>query len=313
MAEPINKIEDVETVYVAPSGGENVEDPNAADEDAGAEGDQEDEGEGSDDTAAAGQRQPKEQLIDNKNKPVAQAGQQAPAGSGDGKKKVGPDGLTHIEGESPRERALRGELAIARGALRKERGTELGIDRAPGGQTPQQSQAAPTKNPEREAELAKKYGPQALANLREVLPVLADELGYVKATDLSQQTYTEQAQGVLDHFLESHPEYSAENDKDGVLWKAFTTEYGLYNKPANPKDFQKIFNRIHTTIFGIKPAGDKGALNAAQQKINVASHAGASGPSRSTPPARSSGTPGLRLDMLKGFSDDEKDSLGGEG
>lgn len=310
MAEANNKIEDVETVYVAPAGGENVEDPNAQEEDAdngaadNAQADQDDTHEDVADNGAAGKRQPKEKIVTSK--PVAPAGKQ-PENNGEGKSKVGTDGLRDVDGETPRERALRQELAITKAKLRTERGQELGIEHAPA--VAPQSQDAP-KNADREAALAKKYGPQVLANLREVLPVLADEMGYVKAADLSQQTYARQSQTVLDEFLEAHPEYAAENDKGGVLWSAFKQEYSLYNKPANPKDFAKIFNRIHTAIFGIKPAGSNGAINAAREKINVASHAGASGPSRSNQPARTSAaSAAVRLDMLKGFSDEDLEDI----
>lgn len=311
----------MERIEIAPAGGENVDDPTKKDGDNADDQHGADDGnDGSGDGAAAGTRQPKEQLIDN-SKPAAQAGDKKPEGgdgsaaaaADDGKGKVGPDGLKDVPGETPRERALRAKLNETQKQLRGERAQELGIDKAPTGQSAPQGAPQP-KNPEREAELVKKYGPQALANLREVLPVLADELGYVKATDLSQQTYTQQSQAVLDGFLAEHPEYLPENDKDGVLWSAFKNEYALYNKPPNPKDFQKIFNRIHTAIFGIKPAGDKGPINAAREKINVASHAGASGPTRSNAPARSSGgTPGLRLDMLKGFSTEEQEDIANRG
>lgn len=317
MAEPINKVVDVEKVVVAPAGGENVDDPNegaTGDGGAASEG-QGGEGEGTETVIRAGRRVPKEELIDH-SKPASQTGAEPEGGSGqaagaqaaasEGKNKVGPDGLKDVEGETPRERALRAELALTRGQLRKERGQELGIEHTPQGQ-----QAPAKKEPSAQSqEVLKKYKPSEIAAFREVLPAIAEELGFVKAADLSQQTYAQQSQAVLDEFLEAHPEYSAENDKDGVLWNAFKGEYGLYNKPANPKDFAKIFNRIHTSIFGIKPAGDKGPINAAQQKINVASHAGASGPSRSSAPARSSANAaGLRLDGLRGFTQEELDDI----
>lgn len=318
MAEAKNKIEDVETVYVKPAGGENV-DEGADDQNGAAAGadDAADEGaddqggddEGSGEGAAAGQRQPKEKIVDtSKIKPVAPAGQQAAGGSGsnDGKKKPGPDGLVDVEGETPRERALRGQLAIANRKIRGDQAQELGIEKAPQAAAPAQREPNAAN-----AEILKKYKPAEIAALREVLPALADEMGYVKAADLNQQTYAQQAQGVLNEFLDAHPEYSAENDQGGVLWDAFKNEYALFNKPADPKDFKKIFNRIHTSIFGIKPAGSNGALNAAQAKINVASHAGASGPARSSAPAQRQATPGLRIDMLKGFTDEEKEAIVG--
>lgn len=308
-------IVDVDTIYIEPTkDGENVEDPNKkdGDENADDQGGAGGEDEGSDDGAAAGARKPKEQLIDN-SKPAAQAGAKPEGGDGgsasadDGKGKVGPDGLKDVAGETPTERALRAELATTRAKLRQERKEELQLGNAPTQGAPAKHEASPEAK-----KVLEKYKPAEIAALREVLPALADEMGYVKAADLSQQTYAGQAQAVLDDFLTEHKEYLPENDKDGVLWNAFKQEYGLYQKPANPKDFQKIFNRIHTAIFGIKPAGDKGAITAQQQKINVASHAGASGTARTNAPAKPA-TPGLRLDMLKGFSDEEKEEIAGRG
>ena len=305
MAENNDIVEDVERVEIQPAGdGENVEDPNEADEaEEGAEG--EDEG-GAEGAAAAPQP---EQRISKKQTPAAPAGDAAEDGDGEaGKDKVGEDGLHDVEGETPRERALRAELAKTRGRLRKEQGQDLGLAR---GQqpAPAQQQEKPELS-QRRQELEKKFGPAAIANLKEVLPLLAEEMGFVKAEDLSKQSYEEQSEAVLQGFLDQHKEYLPENDKDGVLWNAFKAEFGLYNKPANPKDYQKIFNRVHTAIFGIKPAGDKGSLTAAQQKITVASHAGASGPGRSGIQSRNSGrAPGIRTDMLKGFTDEERERI----
>lgn len=318
MAEPVNKIEDIDKVYVKPSGdGENVSDPNAEPEGEAAEGSGDGEGDGESEGASAGNRHPKEEIIDNshKQKPPAQAGEGSESADGsaagaasEGKGKTGPDGLRDVNGETPTERALRGELAIARSKLRQERKEELGLDRPAAQAAAAPAQAAASQ------EVLKKYKPAEIAAFREVQAAIAEEMGYVKAADLSQQAYASQSQQVLDDFLSAHKEYLPENDREGVLWGAFKQEFGLYQKPANPKDFQKIFNRIHTAIFGIMPAGDRGAINAAQQKINVASHAGASGPSRTERPARASaGTPGLRLDMLRGFDDDEKEGIAGRG
>lgn len=300
-----NIVKDVDTVYVDPAGGENVEDPNknvdeTVDDQDGAGG----ADEGTNDGIGAGPHKP-EELVDT-SKPVAPSAKK-PEVSGD-KNKVGDDGLHDVEDETPRERALRAKLAISEKRNRGDQAKDLGLGNTPAAQ---QASAPAPKNSARLQELAQKFTPQAIENLREVLPVLADEMGYVKAGDLSQQSYAQQSQAVLDEFLESHPEYSSENDDGGVLWDAFKNEYQIYNKPANPKDFAKIFNRIHTTIFGIKPSGDNGAINAQREKINVASHAGASGPGRNNAPApkNSKATSGLRLDMLKGFDDDDIEDI----
>lgn len=294
-----NEIKDVDTVYVEPSGdGENVEDPNKKVDETDGDG-AGDADEGTNDGIGAGPHKP-EELVDT-SKPAKPAGKD-PEG-GDKKPKIGGDGLVDIDGETPRERALRGQLDIERKRNRQAQTKELGIENS------NATVEIPAQQLPKNQEVLKKYKPEEIAALREVLPALADEMGYVKAQDLSQKSYAEQSQGVLDTFLESHPEYSTENDPQGVLWNAFKQEFGIYNKPTNPKDFVKIFNRIHTTIFGIKPAGNNGALNAAREKINVASHAGASGPGRSNAPTSKAAVPGLRLDMLRGFDDEDIDDI----
>src|SRR5205085_1980645 len=121
-------------------------------------------------------------------------------------------------------------------------------------------------------------------------------------------TYVDRANDELNSFLDKHKEYLPENDKDGILWTAFKTEYGLYKQPSNPKDFQKIFERIHRDVFGIKPAGALTTVNAQREKVKVASHAGAS-PTLPATREKKATPGGLRLDMLKGFTDEEKAEL----
>lgn len=217
----------------------------------------------------------------------------------------GDDGLVPVEDETPRERALRLELHKTRQKLRGERTSDLlGTPTAP---------AAGKKeiNPEHAAVLSK-YKPEELSAIREILPALAEEMGFVREDQLAGRTYGEQAQTALDTFLDKHPEYTPEKDTDGTLWEAFKTEYGLYKQPANPKDFAKIFERIHRDVLGIQPRGPLPKVAAQRERAQVASHAGASAapapaPRASRPGAAAPG--GLRLDMLKGFTDDEKAEL----
>ena len=301
MAEQKNEgVEDVERVEIAPAGGDDVEET--------ADGDEpEAESEGGGEEGAEGAAPVRQTTVHSKQTPAAQAGDGdegggEPPDGGDGEGTVGADGLRDVPGETPRERALRAQLKEARGRLRQERTEELGLAHgAPA------SQAAPAAEISEETKrILAKYPANEVAGLREVIPILAKEMGFVKADDLTKQSYESQAEGVLQGFLDQHKEYLPENDHDGTLWNAFKAEFALYNKPANPKDYQKIFNRVHTAIFGIKPAGDQGALTAARKKIEVASHAGASAPGRTNGIARQApSAAALRLDMLKGFSDEE--------
>lgn len=212
-----------------------------------------------------------------------------------------------VLGETAKERAMRLEIIKLRGLHRKEMKGDIklsnGIPSAP----------AKTELPAEDIEVLKGFKPEEVDALRKVFPILAKEQGYVRSGELTAQKYEEQADEELNKFLDKHPEYTPENDKDGLLWKQFAEEFGMYNKPQNPRDFAKIFNRVHSAIFNIKPIGDKGHINAQNEKIKVASHAGASGPTRSGTPshARPVSKEGLRLDMLKGFDDEELDAMTG--
>lgn len=214
--------------------------------------------------------------------------------------------IADVPGETPRERALRFEVTRLKGKLRGEQTADiLGTPKGTGQNQPRELSAE-------EKAVIGKYKPEEIGALKEVIPVLAKEMGFVRKDEIQGSAYAEKSQDILDQFLEKHPEYSSENDKDGSLWNAFRTEYQTYYKePANPKDFTKIFERIHRNVFGIKPVGSKTTINAQQEKTKVVSHTGAS----STPAAprakpATAKASGLRLDMLKGFSDDEKDEMG---
>ncbi len=217
----------------------------------------------------------------------------------------GPDGLIDVEDETPRERALRATLTETRAKLRKEQQSDLLGNVTP----PSRFQDIDTA----EAAILGKYKPEEIAALKEVFPVLAKEQGYVRKDELESTTFAEKSQDVLDNFLDKHPEYLSENDKDGTLWGALKEQFQIYKSPTNPKDLTKILERVHRDVFGIKSA--KGALptiNAQRERINAASHAGASSaPPSSRSKSSKSNPEGLRLDMLKGFTDEERDSMTG--
>lgn len=273
------QVEITERVVIDPAEGEDDLTPEGEDpEEESPEGNEE----------PGGAREPKEQIVVRQPAPTAEE-------SG-----LAADDLAEVEGETPRERALRLEVTRLKKISRQERTTEIIGQNA----APHQPQKGPT--PEM-AKILEKYKPEEIQSLREVLPYLAEEMGFVRNDQLNANNYTEKASGELDAFLEKHPEYLPQNDKDNVLWGRFTQEYGMYKQPTDPRDFRKIFDRIHRDIFGIKAAGEtKPTVTAAQRKVTSASHAGASTPPRSTVSTRpQSNTSGLRLDMLKGFSDEE--------
>lgn len=333
MADAKNTVEDVERIDISGMrGGDDDSDDtnddegndgsgNGNDGTGGGEGDQDDahdddegEGEEGEDTGdgegAPPAKGPKEQLVRRQpDQPNAAAGGESVAGDGD-TTGLSADDLKPVPGETPRERAMRLELTKTRKLLRGERGQELLGAQAPAPVSQKKELSAEQKA------VLEKYKPEELQSLQEVMPILAEQMGFVRAEQLQAGTYAEKASSELDAFLEAHTEYLPENDHGNVLWDRFKTEFALYKQPQNPKDYRRIFNKIHTEIFGIQPAseGGKGKTDAQRHKVGVASQSGSSGPV-AAPRAPKSGqrnTSGLRLDMLKGFDEDELAELENE-
>jgi len=277
-----NTPEEVEhiTLQPAPEGSELVEGP---------EGETPEEGETSEEPAET--PGPKEQLV--RRQPTSAPAEPAAAPASDSTERL-PD-------EAPQTYALRMELMKTRSLLREQRGHELLGE-------PDTPAAAPVAKPVAPAneEILKKYKPEEIKAVEEVVKAL----GYVKSDQLQTQTYSEKGQAQLDAFLEKHPEYSPENDPKGDLWNAFKTEFSLYKQPADPKDFARIFNRVHATVFGIQQQAPSGKTAAATEKVNIASRGSAPAPSNTTVRTRVVGPGGIRTDMLKGFTPEELAEMG---
>lgn len=281
------EVKDVEVVHIAPATGD---DDTILPEGTDLDSSPENEGEGEDDSNKP------DQIVTPKTAPT-----------GDEKKPSGDDGLQDVEGETPRERAMRAEITRLKQRERKDRTGEVF------GTQPPVAASRRAELTEADKAVLGKYKPEEIGALKEVLPVLAKEMGYVRGEDLVGASYAEKAQETLDTFLDKHSEYLPENDKDGTLWNAFKAEYALYKQPSNPKDFSKIFDRVHRDVFNIKPTGALSKVNAQQEKTRVASHAGAS--SQGSAPRERAAKPsasGFRTDMLKGFSDEDKAAMFGE-
>ena len=195
-----------------------------------------------------------------------------------------------VEGETPRERALRLEATRLKGLLRQQRSDELFVKKE-------------TVIPKDE-ELAG-YDPEEIKRFKTV----ADKLGFASKDDILNQTTQDRLNNEFESFIDSHPEYAPENDKDGILWDQFKAEFGLYNSPKDPKILRKVLNKVHNEIYGVQPAKNLNKINASQEKIKVASHTGASAGKETRPIVRQSS--GLRTDALKGFSEEEKKELFG--
>lgn len=194
-----------------------------------------------------------------------------------------------VEGETPRERALRLEATRLKGLLRQQRTDELFVKQ-------------PIISPKDE-ELAS-YDPEELKRFE----TLATKMGFAKKDEIFQQSIQERLNAEFETFIEAHPEYAPENDKDGVLWNQFKAEFTLYNPPRDSKTLRKVLSKVHNEIYGVQPAKNLNKINASQEKIKVASHAGASAGKNSrteTKPLE------IRKDGLKGFSEEELKELFG--
>jgi len=146
-----------------------------------------------------------------------------------------------VEGETPRERALRLEVQRLRGERREQRVKEL-FGKA---ESAEDTTKVVEQKTSRLKELEKKFNPEEVKNFREALEAAAEDLGFVRKGDLQVTAWNQNATTVLDSFVEKHPEYLPENDKDDVLWKQFQVEFALYRKPDDARKLTKIFERIH--------------------------------------------------------------------
>jgi hypothetical protein len=189
-----------------------------------------------------------------------------------------------VEGESPRERALRLEVERVKGLLRKERTDELFVKRPSASQIDEE---------------LKEYDPEELKRFEKI----ASKMGFAKKDEILHESTQEKLNAEFESFIDAHPEYAPENDKDGLLWNQLKSEFTLYNPPKDPKTLRKVLNKVHNDVFGVQPATNLSKINASREKIKVASHTGASAGKETKTKTQSPS--GLRLDGMKGFSEEE--------
>lgn len=190
-----------------------------------------------------------------------------------------------VEGETPRERALRKELERVRKITRDKRKDEL----------------LPKEEVVESDELLKQYNPDEVANFKK----LAKAIGLVEKTDI----HTSQMSDIFDGFISQHPEYLPENDKDDVLWKSLSEEFNTYRKPTSSKELKNFLEKAHKQVIGLsggKPL-NKQEIEAKQSKIKSAAHGGITISSGAKDESKLD--PGMRK-HLKGFSDDDLKELG---
>lgn len=209
-------------------------------------------------------------------------------------------GIKEVPGETAREYALRREVTRLKQTIRDKKKSELLGNIKP---TQKISQEQYDLLSEDDKKILEQYDQSELSVFENVLGVIAKKQGWVKKDEFQANTFKERADEVLDDFLNEHQEYMPENDKDNVLWSRFKEEYSLYKEPGNPKDLKRLLNKVHREIFNFQPEEGLKKIDAKQEKIKVASHAGDSSKHGQFSSKQGKIDPSLRQ-YLKGDFDD---------
>lgn len=201
-----------------------------------------------------------------------------------------------VEGETPREKALRLEVQRLRGLNRKDQIKDLasGIQKV----SPPENEYKVLKD--------KGYTDEEIENMETAIDLIASKKGYVRA----DQSYAQSVQDTVDLFLDEHPEYKPSTDVDDLRWNAFQgyLKDGTYNLSGKtPKQLKSIFERVNDDVkkeFGEVIVKTNPAQLAAQQhKVTVASHGGGTKSTTETKPKiNPTEIGGIKL---KGFSPED--------
>jgi hypothetical protein len=167
--------------------------------------------------------------------------------------------LREVRGETPREYALRAEVNRLRNEKRKQ---ELG-------------ETIPPVVEERDTDEQLRelgYDDDQIIGLKKVVDIIATKQGYIK----KENTYKDMVDETLNSFVEEHPEYAVENDKDDLYWGRFReilgSDYNIAGKSS--KQIKSIFDKVDRDV---KDAlGDKDLpedkIEAQKRKIGDISH-----------------------------------------
>lgn len=201
-----------------------------------------------------------------------------------------PPEIKDVEGETPKEKALRLETTRLRRELAKRQKEEL---------------FTPIPKPDKEKSVLENYDAEQIKELKTILSATADELGFIKKEELYRTLSTQNRDEIWDDFLDKHPEYLPEKDPEGIFYNQLKEEFSLYKEPSTAKDFQKLLERSHESIFGTKSTPlNINKIKAQQEKMKVASHLGRTAGGKGIESNKTI-SPGLRTDALKGFTDEE--------
>lgn len=214
--------------------------------------------------------------------------------------------IKEVTGETPKERALRLEVTRLRRASREKEQKEIFKDE-------------PVSKDSYEELKELGYDEAQINTLDRAFDIIGAKKGFVR----KDQSYKEMANETLSGFIEEHPEYAPENDKDDIYWGRFNSilksDYNLVNKTH--KQLKSIFERIDRDVkeeLGEK-SNTQGKIEAQKQKVKSVS-AGASTSSKTGEDKKegrevkttgnksfiSSNHPNL---VFKGFDEDEVDEF----
>lgn len=168
-----------------------------------------------------------------------------------------------VEGETPREKALRIQIQELREKIRSKDQVIKIVEPL-------------ISNEEYEA-LKETYDDDELQKFEKLFDVIGKKKGYVKAEDV----YKDKGQETLNTFLDKHPEYKPENDPEDGRWNTFykilERDYNRVGK--NPTELSKLFEKVNRDVLeelGESPTKTiaSSQRNAEIQKIRSVSHTG---------------------------------------
>jgi hypothetical protein len=197
-----------------------------------------------------------------------------------------------VEGETPREVALRKQITELREKIR-DKDEVIKI-------------ADPVISNEEYEKLKGEYADEELEKFEKLFSVVGKKLGYVKTEDVNR----DKGQDVLNKFLDTHTEYKVENDPSDERWKMFTTILNRdYNRNGKtPVELAKLFEKVNRDVaeeLGESPKRVIAPRTADIQKIKSVSHAGGTKTQTEVVKKSNAPTDPTIRKMFKGFDDDD--------
>ena len=125
--------------------------------------------------------------------------------------------------------------------------------------------------------------------------------GYITRDESNKMFYESVKQEEINKFLEKHPEYKPENDKEDLHWQTLNREVGLYKLPENPRLIGSILERAHKSVSPSAPVQNTQAV---KRQIQVAS-AGSSGQTASSSPKKTITSQHKEMLLRGGWTEDE--------